>query len=107
MKLDKAKTLLECVEQGVNQTGDWREALEQAMYIASDEVTHLQKVEDEDEPRYYWDEMSEYGPEDSVEIVTAYGDDTCRVIDLESGGVILYCHKDNAHRIVMALRAAE
>jgi hypothetical protein len=61
----------------------------------------------DDEPRYYWDRMSDYDESDGVEIVTAYGTETCRIIDNEEGGVIAYAHSGNVERIVAALRAAE
>lgn len=34
-----------------------------------------------------------------------WGDDTAQIVDLTAAGVIAYCHKENAHRVVMALRA--
>ncbi|HEX9088691.1 MAG TPA: hypothetical protein VF867_14330 [Arthrobacter sp.] len=36
-----------------------------------------------------------------------YGPDTYQVVDEAQGGVIAYCHRDSAERIVSALRAAD
>ena len=54
--------------------------------------------EDPEEPQAYWDVAHEAGDEH-----TPFGDDTARIIDLQMGGVIAYCHKDNADRLVRAL----
>lgn len=53
---------------------------------------------DPDEPQVYWD-MAHDGDDEH----TPYGDDTARIIDLQAGGVIAYCHKDNADKLVRAL----
>lgn len=37
--------------------------------------------------------------------VLPYGDDTFQIVDEAAGGVIAYCHADNADRIVAALMA--
>lgn len=59
----------------------------------------------EQEPQVYWDDdQPDEWTEDEAKILP-YGDDTCRIIDLEQGGVIAYCHRNNANRIAMALRA--
>jgi hypothetical protein len=59
--------------------------------------------EDQEEPQVYWDGEDE--EDDHTEPTHfPFGVDTVRIIDLQQGGVIAYCHKDNAHRIVMALR---
>lgn len=36
-----------------------------------------------------------------------YGDDTSQIVDEAEGGVIAYCHRDSADRIVAALRAVD
>lgn len=56
--------------------------------------------DDENDPQIYW----EVGHADDTERV--FGVDTAAIVDLQQGGVIAYCHKDNAVRIVEALRAA-
>lgn len=61
---------------------------------------HADDSESNEEHQIYWD------TEDPDEHMP-FGPDTARIIDLDAGGAIAYCHKDNAHRIVMALRAAE
>lgn len=55
-----------------------------------------------DEPRFYWEGWLDGERTDPV----PFGRATARIIDLEAGGVIAYCHASNAHRIVMALRSA-
>lgn len=39
--------------------------------------------------------------------VLPYGEGTYQIVDEAMGGVIAYCHKDNAERIVAALLAAQ
>jgi hypothetical protein len=56
---------------------------------------------DNEDHNVYWD--TELDDEDD----RPFGDDTARIIDLGLGGVIAYCHRVNAHRIVMAIRAVE
>jgi hypothetical protein len=53
----------------------------------------------EQEPQIYWDAHHEDDDK------RPYGEDTAAIVDLQQGGIIAYCHKDNANRIVMALRA--
>lgn len=38
--------------------------------------------------------------------VLPYGDETFQIVDEAEGGVLAYCHEDNAERIVAALIAA-
>jgi hypothetical protein len=51
-----------------------------------------------DEPQVYWD-MAQDGDDEN----RPYGEDTARIIDLQAGGVIAYCHKDRADKMVRAL----
>ena len=50
----------------------------------------------------YWDQDTNPEPVDPN--TKPYGDDTARIIDEDEWGVIAYCHKDMAFRIVDALR---
>lgn len=61
----------------------------------------LVTVPDNEEHNVYWD--TELDEDDD----RPYGDDTARIIDQALGGVIAYCHRVNASRIVKAIRAAE
>lgn len=53
---------------------------------------------DPEEPQVYWD-MAHEGDDEHQ----PFGEDTARIIDLQQGGVIAYCHKDNADRLVRAV----
>ena len=55
-------------------------------------------MEDPEEPQVYWDMVQDGDDENRP-----YGEDTARIIDLQAGGVIAYCHKDNADRLVGAI----
>lgn len=62
--------------------------------------------EDPEEPQVYWDQ--EPDDERAAAIATGhehspFGADTARIIDLQQGGVIAYCHKNNADRLVRAI----
>jgi hypothetical protein len=66
--------------------------------------------EDPEEPQVYWDQ--EPDDERAEALATGhehqpFGVDTARIIDLQAGGVIAYCHKDNADRLVRAIWAKE
>jgi hypothetical protein len=63
---------------------------------SDDELTVTTVEHDPEEPQVYWDQErdDEHRP---------FGDDTARIIDLQQGGVIAYCHKDNADRMVRAI----
>lgn len=52
-----AKDLLECIQQGIDQTGDWRVALEQAADTAGEVATSLEAAENEVAPREELREM--------------------------------------------------
>jgi hypothetical protein len=51
----EAQELHECIGLGVEQVGDWREALDRALEIASVIVSDLEpEAETEDFPKAYW-----------------------------------------------------
>ncbi len=52
--------------------------------------------------RFYWEGAQDFGPNDP----RPWGTQSARIIDLEAGGPIAYCHATNADRLVMALRSA-
>jgi hypothetical protein len=49
--------------------------------------------------KIYWDMV-----DDGDDPNRAWGDNTARIIDMEVGGVVAYCHKDAAPRLVKAFR---
>lgn len=62
--------------------------------------------EDPQEPQVYWDQEPDDERAEALALGherSPYGVDTARIIDLRQGGVIAYCHKDTADRLVRAL----
>lgn len=98
---EQLDALSEDLKVAESQKGDYLYCVESAGGRVSGWITEYE--EREQDPPYYWDMMSDYDADESVEHVHPYGQDTARIISQEHGGVIAYVHKDHADMIVKAL----
>lgn len=97
--LKEVQANLQAVE---NREGDYLLAAELALDAVNTYVEEYEECVNEPGEFYYWDMMNEYDDTDSVVHVYPYGQDTARIIGQKEGGVIAYCHKDNADAMVRA-----